>query len=107
MTDTEELLHAIVRRIVETARPEKIVLFGSRARGDARENSDYDFLVIKDSDEPPHRREVPLYLALADVHLPIAVVVYTPEEVNDWREVPQAFVTTALREGRVVYERPR
>ncbi len=107
MSDSEELLHVIVRRIVETAQPEKVVLFGSRARGDAREDSDYDFLVIKDSTEPPHRREVHLYLALADVHVPIEVVVYTPEEVNDWREVPQAFVTTALREGRVVYERAR
>ncbi len=107
MMKAEELLNTIVRRIVETAQPEKIVLFGSRARGDARKNSDYDFLVIKDSVEPPHRREVPLYLALADVHVPIEVVVYTPEEVNDWREVPQAFVTTALREGRVVYERTR
>ncbi len=105
MAMSEEVLPKIVRRIVETAQPEKVVLFGSRARGDARDNSDYDFLVIQDSSEPPHRREVPLYLALADVHLPVEVVVYTPEEVNEWSEVPQAFVATALREGRVVYER--
>ncbi len=107
MRDSEELLQVIVRRIVEAAQPEKVVLFGSRARGVARENSDYDFLVIKDSGDPPHQREVPIYLALANVHTPVEVVVYTPEEVNDWREVPQAFVTTALREGKVVYERTR
>lgn len=35
------------------------------------------------------------------------MVVYTPSEVEEWREVPQAFVTTAIREGRVLYENPR
>ena len=95
----------IVRRIVETAQPDKIIVFGSRARGDARPNSDFDVLVIKDSDEPGYRRDVPLYVALAGLDVPVDVMVYTPEEIREWSDVPFAFITTAVRKGKVVYER--
>ncbi len=97
----------IVRRIVDTVQPEKVILFGSRARGDARPNSDYDVLVIKHSDEPRYCRSAPLYVALADLPVEVEVMVYTPEEVHEWSEVPQAFVTTAVREGTTIYERRR
>lgn len=100
-----DLIGDIVRRIVETAQPEKIILFGSRARGDARPNSDFDVLVIKESSEPSYRRDAPLYVALADLPVEVDVLVYTPEEVAEWAQVPQAFVTTATREGKTVYER--
>ena len=100
-----DLMSDIVRRIVETAQPEKIILFGSRARGDARSNSDFDVLVIKESSEPSYRRDAPLYLALAGLNASVDVMVYTPEEVTDWSAVPQAFITTAVREGKVVHER--
>ena len=104
-TPNNDLIGDIVRRIVETAQPEKIILFGSRARGDARPNSDFDVLVIKESTEPGYRRDAPLYLALAGLNAPVDLMVYTPEEVTDWSAVPQAFITTAVREGKVVYER--
>ena len=100
-----DLIGEIVRRIVETAQPEKIILFGSRARGDARPNSDFDVLVIKQSSEPSYRRDTPLYVALAGLPMEVEVLVYTPEEVAEWAQVPQAFVTTATREGKTVYER--
>ena len=98
------LMDEIVRRIVATVHPHKIVLFGSRARGDARQNSDIDLLVIADSNEPRHRRPRVLYGALSDILLPMDIVVYTPDEVEEWSEVRQAFVTTAVREGRSLYE---
>lgn len=98
------LLREVVRRIVEEARPEKIVLFGSRAREDARPDSDMDILVIAQSKEPRHRRAAPLYGVLSNILIPMDVLVYTPQEVEEWREVPQAFVTTAVREGKVLYE---
>ena len=101
----DNLVRDIVRRIVQTTQPEKIILFGSRARGDARSDSDFDVLVIKDSEEPGYRRDAPLYLALAGMNAPVDLMVYTPEEVREWSAVPQAFVTTAIREGKVVYER--
>ncbi|HTV56789.1 MAG TPA: nucleotidyltransferase domain-containing protein [Terriglobia bacterium] len=101
----EDLLRDIVRRIVEAAQPEKIIVFGSRARGDARPDSDLDLLVIKESGEPGYLRDAALYRALAGLNAPVDVITYTPEEIRDWSTVPQAFITTAIREGKVVYER--
>jgi len=99
------LLEEVVRRIVETIQPRRVILFGSRARGDARERSDIDLLVIADSDEPRHLRSAPLYGVLSDILVPMDILVYTPEEVEEWSAVPQAFVTTAAREGKVIYEK--
>ena len=94
----------IVDRIVKTVHPHKIILFGSRARGESRPDSDIDLLVIADSDEPRYRRSRVLYGALRDIRAPMDIVVYTPEEVAEWSEVRQAFVTTAVREGKALYE---
>ena len=102
---TNDRIPEIVSRIVNTTQPEKVILFGSRARGDARPTSDYDVLVIQHSDEPRYRRSVALYVALADLPVEVEVMVYTPKEVEEWSEVPQAFVTTAVREGTTIYER--
>lgn len=99
------MLEQIVERIREAAQPDRIVLFGSRARGTARSDSDFDIIVIKESDEPRYKPSAPLYTTVADLPVEVEVVVYTPEEVADWSGVPQASVTTAIREGRVLYER--
>ena len=102
---TDKLLKEIVDRIVDTAHPEKIVLFGSRSRGDQRQSSDLDLLIVTASDEPRHRRSPAIYLALRDIQVPMDIVVYTPEEIAEWEGVRQAFITTAMREGKVLYER--
>ncbi len=107
MMNSEQIRHTMVERIEEIARPERVILFGSRARGMARSDSDYDLLVIAESTESRYRRAARLYAALADVPVEADVLVYTPAEVAEWSMVPQAFVTTAIREGQVVYERPR
>ncbi len=101
-----EVYAEIVRRIRLVAKPHKIVLFGSRARGEHRPDSDIDLLVIEDSALPRHRRSIPLYAALADLPLAVdtEVVVYTPAEVAEWSTADAAFVTTALREGSILYE---
>ena len=98
------LMDEIVRRIVKTIDPEKIILFGSQARREARPESDIDLLVIAESTQPRYRRAAPLYGALSDILAPMDILVYSPEEVQEWSQVPQAFVTTAIREGNVLYE---
>ena len=100
-------LEEIVRRVVDVAQPQKIVLFGSRARASHRPDSDLDLLVIKESAEPRYERAVPIYRALAGIGLGIDkdIIVYTPQEVERWRNASGHFVTTALREGKVIYER--
>lgn len=104
-TVTPELLDDVVQRILHVGSPRRIVLFGSRARGDARRNSDLDLLIIEDSELPRYRRP-PRYLrALVGVFPAKDIVVWTPAEVTAWRDVPNAFITSALREGRTLYER--
>ncbi len=103
--DEELLLKEMVSRIRKTLNPERIILFGSRARGQAGNKSDYDLVVIQESDQPRYRRSVPLYPALADLPVEVDVVVYTPTEVQEWSAVPQDFISTAIREGKVIYER--
>jgi predicted nucleotidyltransferase len=105
MSNSDPLLAEVVARIRDAVQPERVILFGSRARDEAHVESDYDFLIIKESDQPRYRRSGPLYTALADLPVEVELVVYTPEEVQEWSAVPEAFVTTALREGLVLYER--
>ncbi len=100
---TQELLDEIVKRILAAGSPSKIVLFGSRARGDDRTDSDLDLLIVEDSDVPRHKRAIPYYLALADIRLPKDIVVWTPSEIDEWAKVKYAFVTTAIREGKTLY----
>jgi uncharacterized protein len=103
-TDTE-MIQEITRRIVAATDPLRVILFGSRARGVARADSDFDFLVIQESAEPRHRRAASLYTLLADLPVEVDVMVYTPKEVALWENVPEAFVSTAIREGQVLHER--
>ncbi|MDI9583518.1 MAG: nucleotidyltransferase domain-containing protein [Acidobacteriota bacterium] len=101
----DAVLDEIVRRIVEVADPDRIILFGSRARGDAREDSDYDVLVVADCDLPQYARTVPIYRATSRITEPVDIVWWTPEEIDEWRNVHSFFVTRAVREGQVLYER--
>ncbi len=104
---TEELLQEVVRRILAVGSPEKIVLFGSRAHGVARPDSDLDLLIIEESDMPRYKRSPRYYHALAGVFPAKDIVVYTPAEVEEWAQVSNAFITTAVRQGRVLYAQPR
>ena len=80
-------------------------MFGSHARGRVRAGSDLDLLVIADVQGPRHARAIPIYYALRDILIPMDIVVYNRDEIRDWSQVPQAFVTTAIREGKVLYEK--
>ena len=95
----------IVKRIVEAVNPEKIILFGSYTYGKPTKDSDLDILVIMNSKLPRYKRSVPIYKALAGILIPKDIIAYTPQEVEEWDEVPQAFITTAVSRGKVIYEK--
>lgn len=102
---TQHLLRQIVQRMVAVGSPLKIVLFGSRARGNARPDSDLDLLVIEESELPRWERAPQYRIALKDILIDKDIVVRTPAEIDEWKDVPAAFVTTALREGKILYEK--
>ena len=99
------LLDEVVARICRAGQPQRVVLFGSHAHGRGRPDSDLDLLIIEDSDLPRHRR-APRYLrALVGVFPAKDVIVWTPAEIAGWINVPNAFISTVLREGVTLYER--
>jgi uncharacterized protein len=99
------LIDDIKTRIVEAVDPEKIILFGSYVYGKPSKDSDLDVLVIMKSDLSRYKRSVPIYRALTGILIPKDIIVYTPQEVEEWENVPQAFVTTALSRGKKIYEK--
>ena len=101
-TIAQDKLDLIIRRIVEVAKPEKIILFGSAARGAMGPNSDVDLLVIKSG---ANRLDLmgEIYRNLHGVGEPVDVIVATPEDVERYRNSFALGIYPALREGKVVY----
>ena len=102
---SEALLNDVVQRLRSVGTPLKIVLFGSQARGDTHPSSDLDLLIIENSQLPRFKRSPRYYRALVGLFPSKDITVWTPAEVQEWAAVPNAFITTALREGRVLYEK--
>jgi len=102
----EDVLQEIVRRIVEAVHPDRIILFGSYARGEPNEHSDLDIMVVAPSEAPPWKRTKPILTALRGILFPKDVVWYTPEEIDDWRGVRSHLVSRVMDEGRLLYEKP-
>ncbi|MCS6925944.1 MAG: nucleotidyltransferase domain-containing protein [Candidatus Binatia bacterium] len=98
----EERLHALLQAL-QPYHPERVILFGSAARGEADADSDLDVLVIKDTAEPfVQRLETMARLCPVGVHADI--LVYTPAELSQMVAEGNPFIIQALQEGKVVYE---
>ncbi|MBA3424615.1 MAG: nucleotidyltransferase domain-containing protein [Rubrobacter sp.] len=102
----EEWLPSVVERIVERFDPVRVILFGSRARGDAGPHSDVDLLVVMpDGIDDERRVTVEIRRLLRDMPAAKDIVVTTPEEIERRGDLVGTVLRPALREGKILYER--
>lgn len=105
----ESLLRQMVEVIVRERSPEAIILFGSRARGDARADSDVDLLVIEKEPFSPQRSRrkemARLQMALRKLPLSKDILLYSRDEFERWRNSLNHLAGRASREGRLLHGR--
>ena len=98
-------LDDVIERIVEVAEPEKIILFGSAARGDTDPNSDIDLLVIKEGADALGLM-ARIYRRLRGVGAAVDAIVVSPDDVERYKDSHALIIKPAVRDGVVVYEAP-
>lgn len=100
---SEQVLAEMIRRVVEVAHPQRLILFGSAARGDMGPHSDADLLVVVD--QPVHRRRLAqaIYRNLVGVGFAADIVVVTTQDLARYKDNRYTVIRSALEEGQVVY----
>jgi predicted nucleotidyltransferase len=100
---SERILAEMIRRVVKVAHPQRLILFGSAARGEMGPHSDVDLLVVV---EPPvHWRRLAqtIYRNLVGVGFAADIVVVTTQDLERYKEHPYLVIRPALEEGKVIY----
>lgn len=104
----DDVIDRMTRRIVREVHPQRILLFGSWARGETNEHSDIDLLVVER--EPfggtrSRRQEAArIWRCLSEFRIPTDILVYSASEVAQWKDSSHHVIGRALREGKVLYE---
>jgi superfamily II DNA or RNA helicase/predicted nucleotidyltransferase len=101
----EHWIDLMVERISTQFHPQRIVLFGSHARGEARPDSDIDLLVVLDEVENSHETAVQMRIAVSDLPVGKDIVITTPEEIARRGHLIGTVLRPALKDGRTVYAR--
>jgi len=105
LADIAGVPDGLIRRIAERFSPDKIILFGSLARGDADPESDIDLLVLFSDVADPNQRAAELHASLVDFACPADIVVSTTSRFERYKDVVSTVYWPAAREGRILYER--
>jgi len=105
MKDAKEELSILKKLIIDHCRPEKIILFGSFARGENNPLSDIDLLVIKNSEKKRAFRAKEVFEAVRGLkrNCPLDAIVYTPKELNDRLLLGDYFIKKIIAEGKTIY----
>ncbi len=101
----DELIREMAERIVRQFDPDKVILFGSHARGDAGPDSDVDLLIVMPLSGSRRKKAIEIGVALHDIRLPKDVIVTTPEEFEWRKDTIGTIEHPAWQEGRVLYAR--
>lgn len=100
---TKEQINQVVETIVQNVHPDKVILFGSYANGNPGEDSDLDLLVVKDMPHKRHQRGREIRKYLRGTGISIDLLVYTPREIEEWRDTKAALITQIIDQGQVLY----
>ena len=107
---TEHQIDMLMQGIARDANPKRVILFGSQALGTTNHGSDVDLLIIDDRPVDPNwsrRGEIgKIRRSIPPMGLSIDIVLFTPGEVERWKDATNHLIGDALRHGRVLYERP-
>jgi predicted nucleotidyltransferase len=105
----DQMIRQMVQTIVKEVSPEKIILFGSRASGEATPESDVDLLIVEKESafegRSRWRETARIRQALWDFPVPIDILLFTTEEVHRWKDAVNHVIARSFREGTVIYDR--
>jgi uncharacterized protein len=101
----QRAIKQMVQRIVRQFHPERVILFGSHARGEGGPDSDVDLLVVMPVHGSRRKKQVEIRVALHDIRVPIDVIVTSPEDFAWRKEIVGTIEYPAVREGKVLYAR--
>ena len=102
----EEAIAEAVKLLSQAARPKRIILFGSHARGEAGEESDIDFMVVETAVSDAVAEMVRLRRSLSALRIPVEVLVVSEDSFRYWSDTPGNVLYEAATEGKVLYEAP-
>lgn len=100
-----EQINDISMKIAKNINPDKIILFGSYAYGNYNEYSDLDLIVVKESNLPRHKRGIEIRRLLYGLLIPIDLKVYTPGEYEAELKNKYSFLSSAIKDSKLLYER--
>jgi uncharacterized protein len=100
---TDPLVERVVRRIARSVKPERVILFGSRAGGDAREDSDIDLVVVYSGSKTKREVQVGIHKLFPNPDFSMDVFVLTPEELESQKQVPNTLAREVSERGVVCY----
>lgn len=105
MIDITTELSKIITYIKNVAMPEQIILFGSAARGTMKTGSDLDILVVKKGDYNARELAGEIYSIMEDVNISVDILIVTPDQLIENKDLKWSAIYPALKEGRIMYER--
>lgn len=104
----EQILQDMVNAIVQEVHPEKIILFGSQVNGNVHQDSDMDLLIVEKESFGKQRsrwkERIRIRKSISQFRIPKDILVFSYDEIEEWKNSINHIIATSLREGRVLYE---